>query len=1111
MNLNQSIYNMKKITLFVALMCSLSAFSTRYLVQGTTGTNSWRIAGAGEINVTTSDFRAWYYATFPAGYVYNVADEIWLAGGTYTISTFFGSRKVSVYGGFAGTETSIADRSKISGGKAWEFSTPTIIDGNNTCPQGFSSNGIATTPFTYIDGITITKCQVTSGTANVSGVGAYITKGCVMQNCIVSNNTYNNTATINTFYGKGGGIYLTGGKVLDSYIANNTLTKGNGGSTYGGGVAFAYTSESALNIISGCTIENNSSTTFGGGMEVINGTGGTIENCIFKTNTCTAGEGGGLGSTNSNAAGTSLLSIKNCQFIENTAATQGGGAEIQTSSTAPVTTAIEGCSFIGNSALNVGGLTCRVGTLSPIKNCIFRDNKNTNAVNSAAGASALSFTTSIATVQNCVFANNSTVTNTLGNFTIKFNGSGSKLLNCTVVNNSDPGTAGNTVMLNNSALVVINSVFWGNTATANFKNPGSSPCTYNATTSDKNTTGSTVGGTTGNITSLAASNTFVSPTTFVGIPSTIDGGLEKAASAVADWSMKSGCPSINSGADLSSSGVTTDISGNTRPTGSGKVDIGAYEYISYQSNTSGNWGDYSTWQLSADGSTFTSLPDATYVPTSSMAGSVSILNGHTVTVAANATSRALNVNAGGKLTLNNEVTLSTIALNLMSDPTLGTGTFVDQNTNGGLSVTGTTTVNQSLQPASAVRTWYITPPVASVTPTPALSIIKYFDETFNDPTPANNWVSSSTMVAKVGYQVVPVAGNDISFSGTLNNGNQDITLTSRAGTVNKAGFNLIGNPYPSYLDWNLVTANSANSALMRSTTMWYRTKTAGVYSFWTVNGDGVSSPNGASSLIPPMQAFWVRANGGGGTLALTNGMRSHAPVADMLLKAPASKKTANTLVRLQVSNGINTDEAVIYFSANASNGMDVNDAPKMSNDNVDIPEIYTTVGAEQIVINGMNTIPLDTPIGLGFVPGNASSFRLTANEISNLPTDLKVILKDNVTKTETDLTDGVSIYQFSPVVTSSDRFSVIFRSNGTVTSVETPQDNSILVYSNAPQQLIVMCNNLHLGSMLSVYTAIGQKLVSQQLTSTSTQIGGKFTPGVYMVKVNNTTKKVIIN
>jgi hypothetical protein len=497
--------------------------------------------------------------------------------------------------------------------------------------------------------------------------------------------------------------------------------------------------------------------------------------------------------------------------------------------------------------------------------------------------------------------------------------------------------------------------------------------------------------------------------------------------------------------------------------------------------------------------------------------SLIVVAGSPQTISAITYLNSLTINAGGQLTLSNGVTLTVGALNLLSDPTNGTGTFVDQNANGGLTVTGTTTVNQSLQAASALRTWYITPPVSSATPTPALSIIKYFDETLNTGTAIDNWVSTTSMVAKKGYQVVPNVGNDISFTGTLNNGNQNITLTSRTGTDNYAGFNLIGNPYPSYLDWNLVTANTANTALMRSTTMWYRTKKLNsssqlVYQFWTVNGDGVSSPNGASSKIPPMQAFWVRANAGGGTLGLTNAMRSHAPATDLLLKAPAAKNTAKTLIRLQVNNGTNTDEVVLYFSANASNGTDGYDAPKMSNDNVAIPEIYTTVGTEQMVINAMNTIPFDTPIGLGFVAGNATSFSLTANEISNLPTGVKLILKDNVTTAETDLTDGVSTYQFSPEATSSDRFSVIFRSAGAATNVESPQDNSLLVYSNAPQQLTVICNDkIHEGSMLSVYNAMGQKLMSKQLTSVRTQIAGKFTPGVYMVKVNNTTKKVIIN
>ena len=421
-------------------------------------------------------------------------------------------------------------------------------------------------------------------------------------------------------------------------------------------------------------------------------------------------------------------------------------------------------------------------------------------------------------------------------------------------------------------------------------------------------------------------------------------------------------------------------------------------------------------------------------------------------------------------------------------------------------------MNQSFQhPAGALRTWYVTPPVASASPT-GMSIVKSYDEL------TYSWSAhTSTMVAKKGYQVVPAAAaNDISFTGTLNNGNQNISLISRTGIDNKAGFNLIGNPYPSYLDWSLITIPS-NTAVMRSTSMWYRTKKLNqssqlVYQFWTVNGDGLTSPNGASPKIPPMQAFWVRANSGGGTLALTNSMRSHAPDTDKLLKAPAAKNTEMTLVRLQVSNGTNTDEAVIYFSENAQNDFDKLDAPKMSNDNVAIPEIYTTLGTEQFVINGMNTIPLDTPIGLGFEAGNASAFSLTANEISNLPNGVKVILKDNVTKAETDLTDGVSTYQFSPLVTSSDRFSVIFRTKGTVNGLENMQDNSILVYNNAPQQLTVICNDmLNVGSMVSVYNAIGQKLMSQQLTGTIMKIGGTFTPGVYVVKVNNTTKKVIIN
>jgi hypothetical protein len=147
---------------------------------------------------------------------------------------------------------------------------------------------------------------------------------------------------------------------------------------------------------------------------------------------------------------------------------------------------------------------------------------------------------------------------------------------------------------------------------------------------------------------------------------------------------------------------------------------------------------------------------------------------------------------------------------------------------------------------------------------------------------------------------------------------------------------------------------------------------------------------------------------------------------------------------------------------------------------------------------------------LGFFAGNASSFTLMANEIKNLPTDVKVVLIDNSTLAETDLTDGVTAYTFSPAVTSTDRFSVVFRTAGSVTSTENNKDNSIQVYSDVNEQIIVK-NNGNVDCMVTVYNALGQKLVTKQMSGTCMQLDGVFTPGVYVVKVNNVIQKVIVN
>jgi len=559
---------------------------------------------------------------------------------------------------------------------------------------------------------------------------------------------------------------------------------------------------------------------------------------------------------------------------------------------------------------------------------------------------------------------------------------------------------------------------------------------------------------------------------------------------------------------------------------SGLIPSKTYYYRVKAVNASGS-GAYSSIQtVTTSAATVVNVTGAATETGLTLNHIVNVQNGGILTINNNTTVYALNIDGGGAVNLIDTKTLTVTNLTINSDATNGTGTFKDLNANGGLTVNGTTTVNQNL---ASYRSWYMTSPVAGAQPT-GMNRIFYYNEADNTwPTLYNSGVTvgqtavaygGNSFEAGKGYIVVPDDGdNNIQFvgygNGKLNAGVKTITL-KKTTNATKTGFNLIGNPYPSYLDWSSVYANSANAAVLSDATIWYRTKvetlTPGVYEykFWTVNGAGVGNVAAATKDIPPMQAFWVRTNANNSTLTLNKDMRAHAPASNKMLKAPAAKNSEMSLVRLQVSNGANTDEAVIYFSANASNERDAYDAPKMSNGNAAIPEIYTTIGAEHIVINGMNTIPLNQEIALGFVAGNATAFSLKANEVSNLPADVKVMLKDNVTKAETDITNGISTYQFAPIATNDNRFSVIFRSAGATTDIDNQADNKLLVYSNN-KQITVVCNDIRsIGTTLSVYNAVGQKLLNKQLTGTITTIDGNFEAGVYMVTLNNLTRKVIV-
>lgn len=505
----------------------------------------------------------------------------------------------------------------------------------------------------------------------------------------------------------------------------------------------------------------------------------------------------------------------------------------------------------------------------------------------------------------------------------------------------------------------------------------------------------------------------------------------------------------------------------------------------------------------AGSSNWSTATEWTYAP---VAGTELEIQSGELVVDQNAALKSIKVYPGAKLTLNSGQTLTaTQTLTIQSDAN-ATGTFVN---NGGTLAAASSTVQQYLYNG---RNWYVSSPVSDATSAvfgAALSatnpLYSYDEVTGTWPQITDN---ASALTSMKGYFVNLPTTATISFTGTLNDGNKSAALTNTAGTF--GGYNLVGNPYPSYLDWQAVSA--ANPDVL--STVWYRTRTIGnAYTFDTYNATGnVSTSNGVNKvtkLIPPMQAFWVNASVPT-TLNLTNAMRFHSDASANRLK---SADASRSMLRMKVSNGVNSDEAVIYTDANATNGFDRYDSPKMFSDHSSVPELYTMAGNEKLVINGLNSLQQDTELPLYIKNTTAGSFVLQLSEVQLDDAFLHVILKDKLMNTELDLSDGDS-YTFQSGAVTTDRFSLLLK---TATGLNAPASaHTMVLFCNAAHQMELNCSEkISAHASMTIYNTLGQCLGSQELVGNRTLVSMPLNAGVYMVSVSNggavRTFKVLMN
>lgn len=300
------------------------------------------------------------------------------------------------------------------------------------------------------------------------------------------------------------------------------------------------------------------------------------------------------------------------------------------------------------------------------------------------------------------------------------------------------------------------------------------------------------------------------------------------------------------------------------------------------------------------------------------------------------------------------------------------------------------------------------------------NVLKYFSE------PLGNWQEITDAITPIevgrGYFVQTALNDTLKFNGfALHNGTYNIAC-SRTGTTNfYRGFNLVSNPYASYLDFDQVTRSNLLP------TMWYRTADAAqTMVFDTYNaqsGLGTSlSGIAVNQFIPPLQSFWVKIPDGftTGSLGMTNAMRSHYAVGFEGLKSTALDFPA--FLRLNLEDGLRKDQLIVYMDQQQSAQIDGFDAEKMSVSNY--PQCYTVVNGKKLVINALKLNKSKNQIPLVLEFPSSKSYTLHVAEL-NMDNGL-VLLEDKQLGVLQDLSIAPDYTFFASSGTNSTRFVLHF-------------------------------------------------------------------------------------
>ncbi|RLD59802.1 MAG: hypothetical protein DRJ05_05905 [Bacteroidetes bacterium] len=345
----------------------------------------------------------------------------------------------------------------------------------------------------------------------------------------------------------------------------------------------------------------------------------------------------------------------------------------------------------------------------------------------------------------------------------------------------------------------------------------------------------------------------------------------------------------------------------------------------------------------------------------------------------------------------------------------------------------------------------------------------------------------------------PTGPTDVEFTGLLNTGNYSPTITYNAGSNKGDGWNELGNPYPSALEWNSSWTKSNVDATVY---MYDGTQ----YKTWNYLLPMASTlPNGE---IPSTQGFWVKANAASPSITIPNAERVHS--SNTFYKGGDELQD---MFKINVSGNAYADEMIIGMFSDATDDFDSEyDAYKLMGIEA-APQLYSYGNGTKYAVNLFNEITEDKAVPLGFRAGADAEYTFEAEGLEDFDTSIDVYLEDKSAGSMINLRENPVYVFYAENGLDEDRFVLHFGIDVAGTG-QNVADNNINIYSFG--DVVFVNYQLDVPGHVIVYDVLGKEIMSEALgTNQLNKLTVNNGRGYYIVKVisetNIETKKVLIN